>query len=171
MNEEAFDRKQANTHLNNVILNVLEEELPDLKARVKVLCREVKKAKYIVYGLSIALFLVGILFVAAALAISLADELATYDSTLQVLGFGSASAASFISLMLLHPIKKVQKVNSDAGQAEMVYQSWHLEISLFIRAMDISERTSIEQAARNIRESTRAAIQLLEQYAEKPATS
>jgi len=170
MNEEAFDREKANTHLNNVILNVIDEELPDLKTRVKVLCSEVKKAKYIVYALSIALFLVGIFFVVVALLISLNNP-GDLEYMLHILGFGAASATSFVSLMLLRPMEKVQKVNSDAGQAEMIYQSWHLEISLFIRAMDVTDRTSIEEAALNIRESTEAAIMLLETYAEKPLVS
>jgi hypothetical protein len=170
MNEEAFDREKANTDLNKVILNVIEEELPDLKTRVKVLCSEVKKAKYIVYALSIALFLVGVFFVVAALLVS-KDNLGELEYTLQALGFGAASATSFVSLMLLRPMEKIQKVNSDAGQAEMIYQSWHLEISLFIRAMDVTDRMTIEEAALNIRESTTAAIERLETYAEKQMES
>lgn len=85
---------------------------------------------------------------------------------IESLGFGSASSLSFISLLLLNPIKKIQKANSDASQAEMTYLCWELGILLHIRAMDINDRDSIKETAEKIRDLTSNAIRLLEKYYE-----
>ncbi|MGC9554075.1 MAG: hypothetical protein ACP5EK_02075 [Thermoplasmatota archaeon] len=168
MAEKEFDVARANFEINKTIQNVVEGELPDLKKRVKELCSEMQQAKRIVYVFSVALFAVGLFFLVGALTLALGvwqlGDMAA--EVLATLGFGGAGATSFVSLMLLHPMEKVQRVNSDASQAEMVFHDWHLGILLYIRAMDANDRESIKEAARNIREHTESAIALLEHYTE-----
>ena len=168
MPEKEFDIARANLEINKTIQHVVEGELPDLKKRVKILCSEMQKAKRIVYAFSIALFVVGLFFIIEALILALGEGgLEGGFNVLGALGFGSAGATTFIGLMILHPIKKIQKVNSDASQSEMVYHDWHLGILLYVRAMDANDRESIKEAARNIRNHTESAIDLLEEYAEQ----
>ena len=161
-----FDRERANLELNAIIMKILTEELPLLKEKIKKLCAEVKRAKYLIYVFSILLFIVGIFFLTVALSLFAAGGTNDWEGLLETLGFGSASATSFASLLLLQPIKKIQEANSDASQAEMVYYSWELGILLYIRAMDVNDRNSIKEAAEKIRDLTSTAIQLLEKYYE-----
>lgn len=164
MTKGEFDRDRANEEVNHTILRVVDGELPDLKKRITNMCMELQRAKYIVYAQSLALFTVGLFFLILAIATGIgAGKL---DETLGTLGFGAAGGTTFVALLLLQPIKKIQKVNSDAGQAEMIYQQWHLGILLYIRAMDITDRESIKEAAKNIRNHTTSAIRMLEKYTE-----
>ena len=168
MPDEEFDIARANEEINKNIQNVVEGELPDLKKRVKTLCSEMQKAKRIIYAFSIALFVVGLFFIIEALVLVVwGGGLEGGFNVLGALGFGSAGVTTFIGLMILHPMKKIQQVNSDASQAEMVYHHWHLGILLYIRAMDANDRESIKEAASNIRDHTESAINLLEEYTEK----
>jgi len=166
MADKIFDRDEANSHLNNTIMNILVEEIPLLKKKIKKLCEEVKRAKYLIYIFSGALFGVGIFFLMMALSLAFSMSPDKWDTILGSLGFGSASATSFISVLLLNPIKKIQQANSDASQAEMVFYSWQLGVLLYIRAMDITERESIKEAAEKIGELTVTSIDLLEKYYE-----
>lgn len=166
MADKMFDRDEANSHLNNTIMNILVEEMPLLKKKIKKLCEEVKRAKYLIYIFSGALFGVGIFFLIVALSLALSTPFDDWSIIIESLGFGSASATSFISVLLLNPIKKIQQANSDASQAEMVFYSWQLGVLLYIRAMDITERESIKEAAEKIEELTATSIDLLEKYYE-----
>lgn len=139
--------------------------MPALKERIKKLCFELKKAKYIIYIFSTALFLVGLFFLIVALS-TIFNSINDWIELLKAIGFGGASATSFISLMILNPIEKIREANFDASQAEMIYNCWELGILLYIRAMDIDDRESIKEAARNIEELTTTAIELLEKYTE-----
>lgn len=162
----SFNRDEANLQLNNAIMKILTDELPLLKEKIKELCAEAKKAKYLVYVFSTLLFIVGIFFLIVALSLFTMGGIDKWERILEILGFGSASATSFVSLLLLQPIKKVQEANSDASQAEIVYYCWELGILLYIRAMDVDDRDSIKEAAEKIKELTSKAIQLLERYYE-----
>jgi len=166
MADKMFDRDEANSHLNNTIMNILVEEMPLLKKKIKKLCEEVKRAKYLVYIFSGALFGVGIFFLIMALSATPSISPDKWDTIFASLGFGSASATSFVSVLLLNPIKKIQQANSDASQAEMVFYSWQLGVLLYIRAMDITDRESIKEAAGKIEEITAMSIDLLEKYYE-----
>ena len=146
-------------------MKVLTQEMPALKERIKKLCFELKKAKYIIYIFSTALFLVGLFFLIVALS-TIFNSINDWIELLKAIGFGGASATSFISLMILNPIEKIRDANFDASQAEMIYNCWELGILLYIRAMDIDDRESIKEAARNIEELTTTAIELLEKYTE-----
>ena len=149
----------ANNQLNN-IMDVLTEEMPALKERIKKLCIEVRRAKYIIYAFSIALFTVGIFFLLVALTTIFLPSKYNLIKIIEGLGFGSASATSFVSLIFLNPIKKIQNANSDANQAEMIYYCWELGILLYIRAMDVNNRESIKETAEKIGELTKKAISL-----------
>ncbi len=162
---EKFDRDRANLQLNSIIMKILMEEMPILKEKIRKFCRELRKAKYIIYIFSIAIFAVGLFFLTTALLTALPAN-NDWLKIVEGLGFGGASATSFISLMLLNPIKKIQDANSDASQAEMIFYCWELGIFLHIRAMDINDRDSIKEAAEKIKELTAEAISLLEEYTE-----
>jgi hypothetical protein len=166
---ESFDRDKANEQVNYSILKILVDELPDLKKHVADLCNEVRKAKYIIYAFSIALFVVGLFFLIAALLLtySQGEGPENWQTILEAFGFGSAGASSFVALLILHPADKIQKINSDASQAQMIYHNWQLGILLYIRAMDINDRESIKEAANNIQKHTATAIKILENYTEK----
>ncbi len=168
MTNERFDRDDANSQLNNTIMKIMTDELPALKEKIKKLCEEAKRAKYLVYIFSGALFAVGLFFlmIALYLGLSAADGVEEWKNVIEILGFGSASVTSFISVLLIHPIKKIQEANSDASQAEMVYYSWELAVLLYIRAMDITDRDSIKESAEKIEEMTATFIGLLERYYE-----
>ncbi|MEA2054969.1 MAG: hypothetical protein U9O96_07705 [Candidatus Thermoplasmatota archaeon] len=163
MPNEKFDIEEANLQLSNTIMKILTEEMPALKEKIKKMCLEVKRAKYLIYVFSVALFMMGIFFLIAALSLAFSNN---WEKVVEGLGFGSASAASLVSLLLLRPINRVQEANSDASQAEMIYYCWELGILLYIRAMDITDRGSIKEAAEKIRDLTSKAIGLLEKYYE-----
>ena len=168
MVKEGFNRDDANVQLNKLILGILTDELPLLKKKIRKLCLEIKRAKYLIYIFSGALFVIGIFFLIVALNIAYPSSNGGGDwkEILEVLGFGAASGTSFISVLLLQPIKRIQKANSDASQAEMVYYCWELGILLHIRAMDITKRDSIKEAAKKIGEITSTSVELLEKYYE-----
>ena len=162
-----FDIDEANQDLENIIQKILIKELPILKNRIEKLCEEVKKAKYIIYAFSISLFIVGIFFLIVALSLTfLTNGIDNFGKLIESLGFGSASGTSFVSLMLLNPIKKIRDANSDASQAEMIYQSWEMGVLLYIRAMDINNRETIKEAAEKIKNLTEKSIELIESYTE-----
>ncbi|HDN96107.1 MAG: hypothetical protein DRN11_01500 [Thermoplasmata archaeon] len=160
-----FDKSRANIELNNIIMNILTQEMPALKEKIKKLCLELKRAKYLIYIFSSALFAVGLFFLIVALSIAFHTN--TIADTLKTLGFGGASATSFVSLMLINPIERIRDANFNASQAEMIYNFWELAILLYIRAMDIDDRESIKETAEKIREATATAIKLLEKYVEE----
>jgi hypothetical protein len=166
MADKMFDRDEANSHLNNTIMSILVEEMPRLREKIKKLCEEVKRAKYLTYIFSGALFGVGIFFLVVALTLVFSKPSDDWSTMIISLGFGSASATSFISVLLMNPIKKIQQANSDASQAEMIFYSWQLGVLLYIRAMDITERESIKESAEKIEELTATSIDLLEKYYE-----
>lgn len=153
---ERFDRDGANSELNATIMKILMDELPLLKEKIKKLCDGARNAKYIVY-----IFLI----VALSYIFQLPPE--GWGDILATLGFGSASATTFASVLLVNPVKKIQQANSDASQAEMVYNAWELGVLLYIRAMDVTDRDSIRDAAGRIEELTASSIGMLEEYYEK----
>jgi len=163
---ERFDRDGANIHLNNTIMEILTAELPVLKEKIKRMCEEAKRAKYIVYMFSGMLFGTGIFFLMVALSYIFQPSPDGWEDMLATLGFGSASATTFVSVLLLNPVKKIQEANSDTSQAEMVYYAWELSVILYIRAMDVDDRDSIKEAAERIVELTDSCIGMLENYYE-----
>jgi hypothetical protein len=48
----------------------------------------------------------------------------------------------------------------------MIYYCWELGVFLYIRAMDITKRASIKEAAEKIQEITSTSVELLEHYYE-----
>jgi len=162
---ERFDRDGANLQLNSTIMEILTDELPELKEKIKRMCEEAKRAKYIVYVFSGMLFAAGIFFLMVALSFIFSSPLNEWDK-MGILGFGSASATTFVSVLLINPVRKIQEANSDASQAEMVYYAWELSVILYIRAMDVNDRDSIKEAAERIEELTASCIGMLEKYYE-----
>jgi len=163
---ERFDRDGANSELNATIMKILMDELPLLKEKIKKLCDGARNAKYIVYIFSGMLFGIGFFFLIVALSYIFQRPPGGWENILATLGFGSASATTFASVLLVNPVKKIQEANSDASQAEMVYNAWELGVLLYIRAMDVTDRDSIRDAAGRIEELTASSIGMLEEYYE-----
>jgi hypothetical protein len=163
-----FDRDKANLELINTVQKIITEELPKIKDKINKQSLSIRTTKITVTILSIAIFIVGIVFLTAALSIGFfsGQGIESWVKILEILGFGSASGLSFISIMLLNPIKKIQESNSNAIQAEMINRCWELGIILYIRAMDINDRESVKEAVLNINDLTINSIDLLEKYYE-----
>ncbi len=162
---ERFDRDGANSQLNGTIMKILMEEMPLLKEKIKKLCDGARNTKYIVYTFSSMLFGIGLFFLIVALSYVFRSPTDGWNM-LATLGFGSASATTFVSVLLINPVKKIQDANSDASQAEMVYNAWELGVLLYIRAMDVTDRDSIKEAAKKIEGLTVSSVGMLEEYYE-----
>lgn len=167
MSDNQFDKNKANLELINTVQKIITEELPKIKEKINKQSLGIRTTKITVTILSISIFCVGLVFLTAALYVGLfSGGMDSFVKILEILGFGTASGLSFISIMLLNPIRKIQESNSNAIQAEMINRCWELGIILYIRAMDINDRESVKEAVDNINILTVNSIDLLEKYYE-----
>lgn len=128
--------------------------------------RQLRTTLWISHGMSILIFLMGVLFlgIAAYRAIAVPDGV---GGTAVVAGIG---VVQIVALFYRNPLRDVGRAVSNAQQSKMVLMTYMLGVSLIGEDVYHNKRTA--EAGRRLREMTDEMVALLERYAEdRPPTA
>jgi len=126
--------------------------------------RQLRTTLWISHGMSVLIFLMGILFLAIAAyrAVMVPDGV---GGTAVVAGIG---VVQIVALFYRNPLRDVGRAVSNAQQSKMVLMTYMLGVSLI--GEDVYHGTPTAEAGRRLREMTDELVVLLERYAEdRPA--
>lgn len=99
--------------------------------------------------MSWAAFVVGL----GLLVVAVYGSLATDMGTGTALGLGGLGVVEMLGVALYRPMDRMQEAQTDLSQQSVILRTWTLTTSLYLRAMDVGDEASVEDAALKIREA------------------
>jgi hypothetical protein len=156
-----FDAEKVQS-ANDSIIRYLQDTLDYSKGESFRLRRKLTITYWILIILSSVLFIVGILLIMVPIMAAFSNNVDKLESLIAA-GFGIADIAA---LFLYGPIEKIHKIMGDMSQLILVLTNQRSQVGLYLMEMDISKRSTIGDAAKEINQVTEKNVRLIQNYFE-----
>lgn len=155
---DAQERGQANQWLVHFMQGTLE----DCRGQVDKLQRKLSWTYWVIVGLSILMFCVGLgLIIAAAV-----KGFRSREFNSQTLSIGGLGLADLAGLYLFRPVEQIRKIMADMSQITVAINSHQTQISLRLLETDSELRATMGEAAEHIKKAAKDSLKNIQTYFE-----
>ncbi len=155
--------QQAVDSANRELIDYMHHTLESARNEVALLRTKLAKSYWIIIGLSIIMFLVGIFLLSIPAFAAITGDIGQLQAIVAA-GFGMVDLTG---LFLFKPIQRLHKLMGDMGQITIVLNSFQTQTALRLLQLDINDRDSIGRAAQYVEETTNATLRLIQTYFEE----
>jgi hypothetical protein len=153
------DRQQA----NKFIFRFLQSTMNDGKDEIVSLRKKLTITYWVVIGLSVVMFILGIALLSVPLMAAWRAEIDVLRSLIAA-GFGIADLAA---LFLFRPVERIYDLMGDFSQITLTLNSYQTQVALRLKEMNGADRPSIGRAADHIGNAALNSTRLVQTYFEE----
>lgn len=152
-----------NQQANKYIIHYLQGTMNDGRAELTNLRKKLSITYWVIIGLSIVTFALGISLLSMPLVAAWRGEIDILRSLISA-GFGIADLAG---LFIFRPLERIHKLMGDMSQITLALNSFQTQVGLRLKEMNAADRDSIGQAAEHISVAAINSSQLVQAYFEE----
>jgi hypothetical protein len=150
-------------HANKFILSFLQGTMNDGKDEILNLRMKLSITYWVIIGLSIAMFILGIALLSVPLMAAWRAEIDILRSLIAA-GFG---IADLTTLFLFRPVERIYQLMGDFSQMTLTLNSYQTQVALRLKEMNGNNRPSIGRAAEHIGAAAQNSSYLVQTYFEE----
>jgi len=148
---------------NEKLLLYLYETLDNGKEEVRLLHRKLTYSYWISVGLSIFMFMFGLIL----LSVPFISAYWGHGNEWQSAVSGGLGIVDLVALFLIGPLKRIDKLMGNIAQVTIAIQSFQHQVALRLIELDSGNRETIGKAAEHIDRAAKENIALIQKYFEE----
>jgi len=161
-NKENKFSEEERMKANEFIVHFLQNMMNEGKQELGKLRRKLSVTYGVIILLSIIMFAVGIMLVSVPAIAAFRGDIDQLQSLITA-GFGIADLAA---LFLFRPMERIHKIMGDMSQIILALNSYQTQVGLRLMELDVTNRPSMGQTAKNVSDAAKESIKLVQDHFE-----